>query len=111
MEVAVEDSTVPLIDVLLAPANVTVIGVRKPLPLMVMGCPGDTVDGVMAEIVTPPTANVPTYWVKCVTSADAVRPELSTMAVNSVCWYLRVAGSKISNGIRVPGSRSALSGN
>ena len=87
IEVVVAASTVPRIEVLLAPANVTVFRpsrLSKPVPVIVMLSPTDTVDGVMLEIVTPVADIETTYWVKWVTSADAVRPDWSTVATNSV---------------------------
>ena len=65
IDVAEIESTVP--KVLLAPANVTeVCGLleQKLVPVSVIVSPGETVDGVMFEIIRRLPAIEATYWVK-----------------------------------------------
>ena len=54
-------------EVLLSPANVTEVRfwlLQKPLPVIVIVAPGETVDGEMSEIVRRLPDIEATYWVK-----------------------------------------------
>src|SRR3989449_1956060 len=95
-KIAVAVVTIAGTDVLFAPAKVTMLSaglVLKPPPLMVTTVPGTPWEGLRLKTGSRSSSgNATTKVVKWVTSADATRPELSTMATNSVGVYCRVIG-------------------
>src|SRR3989442_4152785 len=106
-KVAVAVVTIAGTDVLFAPAKVTMLSaglVLKPPPLMVTTVPGAPWDGLRLETGSRLSSGIATTKVvKWVTSADATRPEPSTMATNCVGVYCWTSGLKVHRGIRAPG--------
>ena len=72
------------------------LGVNKnPEPEIVTTVPTRPLVGLRFETCTLETEVAAANCVKCVTPADAVRPDRSTIAVNPLGWYCFVTGLKI----------------
>ena len=81
---ALKTDAATVLPLLLANRTVFVAGVNpNPEPEIVTVEPIGPLFGVKFEILTLDTPPMP-YFVKCVTSADAMRPDGSTTAVNSL---------------------------